>query len=216
MHDSRIHAANLLFEKCHSLQLVPKTFLSASAMGYYGLKSQKQFIETDAPATDWLSKLCVDWENAAQQFENLGSRVVKMRISLLLSKNDGFLKPTLLSMKFGVVTVFGSGSQPIEWIHIDDAVKFVAFALQQPHLHGAYNLAANHKLSQYDFMKTLKSKIAPYALIIKLPIWVLNIIFGQRSAILVGGCGLSSKKLLSSGFELDYPTLENVIDNKLK
>lgn len=216
MYESRVRAANLLFEKCLSHHINPKTFITASAMGYYGLTSEQQCKETDVPAKGWLSELCVDWEGAAHQFEQLGSRVVKMRISLLLSKNEGFLKPTLLSMKFGVLTVFGSGSQPIEWIHIDDAVKFAVFALQQTHINGAYNLAANHKLSQYEFMKTLKSQLAPNALMIKLPNYLLNIIFGQRSAILVGGCGLSSKKLLSSGFELDYPTLENVIEKKLK
>jgi len=214
MYDSRINAAKLLFEKCKEYNVKPKTFISASAMGFYGDSTNSYCKETDAPSSGWLSEMCVDWEQAAEQFKQLGSRVVQMRISLLLAKGTGFLQPTALSMRLGLGVVFGKGNQPFEWIHIDDAAKFVEFSIENNHLSGPYNLASPQKFSQYDFMKHLRKKIARYSLLIKLPHWILSIIFGDRSAILIGGCGLSSEKLVSSKFSLNYPTLDTVIEKE--
>lgn len=214
MYDSRITAAQLIYEKCKEYEVKPKTFISASAMGYYGNSVNHLSKETDAPSSGWLSDMCVDWENAAEEFKNLGSRVVQMRISLLLSKDAGFLQPTALSMKLGLGVVFGKGSQPFEWIHIDDAARFVEYAIENSHISGPYNLASPQKFSQYEFMKYLRSKIARYSLLLKLPQWFLSILFGKRSIILIGGCGLSSEKLISSKFSLNYPTLDSVIDKE--
>lgn len=216
MYDSRITAAKLLYDKCKEFGVSPKTFVSASAMGFYGHSSSQEFKETDSPSNDWLSNMCVDWENAAEEFKNLGSRVVQMRISLLLAKDTGFLQPTALSMQLGLGVVFGKGSQPFEWIHIDDAAKFVEHAIENNHVSGPYNLASPQKFSQYEFMKHLRRKIAKYSLLIKLPKWVLSFLFGDRSTILIGGCGLSSEKLVSSKFLLNYPTLDSVIAKEFK
>ena len=131
MYDSRINGANILFENCKSLSIQPKTFITASAIGYYGLDDFTTLKkETDKPANDWMAKMCVDWENAGQQFASLKTRVVQLRISLLLTKKAGFLAPTFLSMKLGSAVVFGSGKQPIEWIHIDDACSFIEHAIK--------------------------------------------------------------------------------------
>ena len=80
MRTSRIDASNLLFEKCKSLNKNIKTFVSASAMGYYGLGVEKDVDENHPPGNDWLSKLVVDWELASNQFVKLGARVVNLRI----------------------------------------------------------------------------------------------------------------------------------------
>jgi len=215
MYESRIDAAKLLYDSCQSLGVKPKTFISASALGFYGIDAKGVKSEDDSPSEDWLSKMCIDWESAAQQFEALGSRVIQMRISLLLSKDAGFLRPTVLSMRLGMGVVFGNGKQSIEWIHIADAAKFVYYAIENKSVRGAYNMASEQKWTQYDFMKFIKSKVAKYAILIKLPSFVLRLIFGGRSVILVGGCSLSVDKLLSSGFKYDYPTLESAINNEL-
>jgi len=215
MYESRIDAAKLLYDSCQSLGVKPKTFISASALGFYGIDAKGVKSEDDSPSEDWLSKMCIDWESAAQQFEALGSRVIQMRISLLLSKDAGFLRPTVLSMRLGMGVVFGNGKQSIEWIHIADAAKFVYYAIENKSVRGAYNMASEQKWTQYDFMKFIKSKVAKYAILIKLPLFVLRLIFGGRSIILVGGCSLSVDKLLSTGFKYDYPTLESAINKEL-
>jgi uncharacterized protein len=215
MYESRIDAANLLYYTCLDLGVKPQTFISASAVGFYGIDAEGIKSENDLSSNDWLSKMCVDWENASKQFEDLGSRVVQMRISLLLSKDAGFLQPTLLSMRLGMGVVFGNGKQSIEWIHIEDAANFVYFAIQNQSVVGAYNLASDQKWTQYDFMKFIKNKIAKYALLIKLPSPVLKVLFGGRSVIVEGGCSLSVDKLLNSKFKFNFPTLESAINKEL-
>lgn len=211
MYESRIDAVQLLYYSCKDLGVKPKTVISASAMGYYGIDAKELMSEDDAPTQDWLSQMCVDWEKATQSFQSLGSRVVHMRISLLLSKDSGFLQPTMLSTRLGACVVFGSGKQNIEWIHIDDASKFVYYAIENQSITGAYNLATEQKWTQYEFMKFVKRKVAFYALLIKLPSFVLRLIFGGRSVILEGGCALSVNKLKATNFEYDYPTLDSAI-----
>ena len=159
--------------------------------------------------------MCVDWEKATQSFQSLGSRVVHIRISLLLSKDSGFLKPTMLSMRLGVGVVFGSGNQNIEWIHIDDASRFIYYAILNHSINGAYNLATEQKWTQYDFMKFVKRKIAFYALLIRIPSFVLKLIFGGRSVILEGGCSLSVNKLLATNFEYNHTNLESAINKEI-
>lgn len=211
MYNSRVHTAKLLFESCKSLKIRPKTVITASAMGYYGHRERPPCKESDPQGNGWLSEMCIDWETASQQFETLGSRVIQMRISLLLSKNTGFLQPTSLSMKMGIAVVFGRGNQPFEWMHIDDVASFVKYAIETPQIFGPYNMASPQKYNQYNFMKTLKKRIANYAILIKLPSWLLSILFGSRQEILVGGCAMSSQKLLDSAFTMKFPTLDSVI-----
>ena len=82
MHESRIGAANLLFNKCKELNISPTTFISASAIGIYALNARGVKSENDKVGTDWIARMASDWEESAQQFKQIGSRIIKMRISL--------------------------------------------------------------------------------------------------------------------------------------
>ena len=113
MHQSRIGAANLLFNKCNELNISPITFISASAVGIYGLNSKDIKSETDKIGTDWIARMASDWEESAQQFKKIGSRVIKMRISLLMNQESAFLKYNFLSMKLGIGVIIGSKEKKI-------------------------------------------------------------------------------------------------------
>ena len=108
MYESRISASNILFNKCKELNISPKTFISASAIGIYGFKARGVKSENDKIGSDWIAKMVSDWEKSAQQFKQIGSRVIQMRISLLMNKETAFLKYTLLSMKLGLGIIIGS------------------------------------------------------------------------------------------------------------
>ena len=125
MYSSRVDAARLLFDYCKEKEINIKTFITASAIGYYGFDSIGLKNENDLPSKDWLAKLAVDWESAATAFEGIDSRVIKLRISLILTKTTGFLKPILLSMKLGVAPILGSRKQSFEWIHLEDLANFI-------------------------------------------------------------------------------------------
>ena len=114
MQQSRIGAANLLFNKCKKLNISPVTFISASAIGIYGLNAKGIKSENDEIGTDWISRMTLDWEESAQQFNQIGSRVIQMRISLLMNKETTFLKYNLLSMKLGIGIVIGSKENKLD------------------------------------------------------------------------------------------------------
>ena len=106
-----------------SKEIKLKTFISASAIGYYKTDTDKIKFENDLPGKNWLSNLAKSWENAAYNFQKINARIVCMRISLLLDLKSGFLKPLVLSSKLGLATIFGNKSNIIEWIHIKDAAR---------------------------------------------------------------------------------------------
>ena len=216
MYVSRVNAANLLFNYCKEKKINIKTFISASAIGYYGFDSIGIKDESDLPANDWLAKLAVDWETSANDFKEINSRVVKLRISLIFTKLSGFLKPILLSMKFGIAPIFGKRVQSFEWIHIDDLSNFILFSLKNKNVNGAYNLATDSKTSQEEFLNIIKNKYFKYSLLLKIPTFVLRLLLGQRRKILSTDIAVSVKKLMSTGFTLQYPNVDIAIDKELK
>ena len=133
MYDSRVNAAKLLLEACAKYKTKLKTFISASAIGYYSSDGD-------------------DWEESAYKFQKNNVRVVCMRISLLLDLKSGFLKPLILSAKLGIGTIFGNKSNITEWIHINDAAKFVSYALNNSNIDGSYNLPDGN-----DFISCIKN-----------------------------------------------------------
>ena len=142
MYSSRIHTANLLFENCMKYNINLKTFISASAMGYYGLGAEKEVDENAPPGTDWLANLVVEWESAANRFKEIGARTVNLRISLMMDENSGFLKVTMLPLKFGVTSVFFPSDLNYSWIHIDDLSRFILYSLVNKEISGPYNMAS--------------------------------------------------------------------------
>lgn len=215
MYYSRVNAAELLLKTCEKHNIPIQTFVSASAMGYYGTQAQGIKTEEDSASPDWIGQLAYDWEKAAMSFNTINARVVCMRISLLLDKNSGFFQPMLLSMKIGVAALFGHSKNILEWIHINDAANFVSFALKNTKVVGPYNLATEEKLNQKQFAKKVKRIYAPYALIVMIPTLILKLILGERSSIITGNLHISVDKLKSSGFKWEYPTIESAVAKEL-
>tara|TARA_B100001142_G_scaffold311908_1_gene346766 strand:+ start:7776 stop:8684 length:909 start_codon:yes stop_codon:yes gene_type:complete len=213
MHESRINASNLLFNKCKDLNISPKTFISASAIGIYGLNSIGLISENDKTGEDWIARMGLDWENSAEQFKQIGSRVIQMRISLLIDKNAAFLKYNLLSMKLGVGILIGSRKKKISWIHLDDAVHFIKEAITNKKYNGPYNLAAKKPIDQEAFISTIKEQLFPYALIIKIPFYVVRLFLGERSKIINTNQSICVDKLKKLGFIWKFPDFNTVVES---
>ena len=92
-------------------------------------------------------------------------------------------------------TIFGKGTNALEWIHIEDATNFVSHALKNNSIKGPYNLASEDKVSQKEFLTVLKQQYSKYALIVTIPSFVLRLIFGKRKVILEGGTRISVQKV---------------------
>jgi len=212
MYQSRISASNLLFNKCKELDVYPRTFISASAIGIYGVNARGIKSENDKFGTDWIARMASDWEESAQQFKQIGSRIIKMRISLLMNQETAFLKYNLLSMKLGVGVVIGSKEKKISWIHVDDAANFIKETLTNENYKGAYNLATIEPISQEIFIKKIKEKLFPYALIIRLPLFIIRLFLGKRSQIINTDVSINVDKLKKEGFIWKFYNFNKVLE----
>ncbi|MBE50202.1 MAG: TIGR01777 family protein [Flavobacteriales bacterium] len=212
MYESRVKGSELIFNKCKSLNIKPKTFISASAIGIYGLKSSGIKNEDSELGNDWVAKMAIDWEKASNNFNELGTRVVQMRISLLVSKEAGFLKYNLMSMKFGLGAIIGSKNNPVNWIHSQDVSKFIDLTLKNEEINGPYNLANPNFINQKDFMRKIKNIKYKYAIILNIPIWLPRLIIGDRSSIINSKFTVSVDKLNQLGFKWDFQNIEQILD----
>ena len=211
MYESRINSTKLIYKYCKKLMIEPKTFISASAIGIYGLESEGEKYEKDITNTDWISKMAIDWEKSADIFKKINAKVVKMRISLIISKESLFLKSYLLSMRFGIATLLGSKSRHISWIHIDDAVNFIDEAINNKKYNGAYNLATSKSLTQGKLVQIIKEEKYPFCLTFQIPTQILSFILGERSKIFMPNIVAKADKLKKIDFKYKYDSFREVI-----
>jgi len=211
MYESRINSTKLIYKYCKKLVIEPKTFISASAIGIYGLESEGIKDEKDITDTDWISRMAIDWEKSADIFKKINAKVVKMRISLIISKKSLFLKSYLLSMRFGIATLLGSKSRHISWIHIDDAVNFIDQAINNKKYNGAYNLATSKSLTQGKLVQIIKEEKYPFCIIFQIPERILSFILGKRSKIFMPNIVAKADKLKKIDFKYKYDSFREVI-----
>ena len=210
--DSRVDSAKLLLQKCKEQHIKPKGFISSSAVGWYGgVTTQKIFIESDPHYNDFLGNTCKVWEDAADEFSELGSRVVKLRTSVVLAKNGGALQKLVPLVKSGFGSAVGTGKQYMPWIHIDDLCKMYLKALQDGKLSGAYNAATNDFRTNQSFMKTLAQVLNKPFFMPKVPGFMLKLMLGEQAVIILEGSRVSADKILKNGFEFQYPKLEEAL-----
>ena len=212
MHQSRVGATNILFNTCKNLNISPKTFISASAIGIYGLSARGIKSENDRIGNDWIARMASDWEESAQKFKQIGSRVIQMRISLLMNKETAFLKYTLLSMKLGLGIIIGSKEKKISWIHVNDAANFIKEVITNKNYKGAYNLATEKPISQGIFIKKIKEKLFPHALIMKVPFYLLRLFLGERSKIINTDVSIDVNKLKEEGFIWEFYNFNKLLE----
>ncbi|MCP4338970.1 MAG: TIGR01777 family protein [Desulfobulbaceae bacterium] len=213
--DSRIKGTKLLARTLSAQQRIPKVFLCASAVGYYGDGGDKIIDETNPPGDDFISEVCRVWEKGTEQARDAGIRTVFMRLGIGLTPQGGALKHILKASPFGFIRRFGAGNQYISWISRDDMVSAMLHALSCHTLEGPVNIAAPEPVTNAEFMQTL-ARISGRPLLFPLPGWFLKMIYGQMaSEILLSGCRVSATKLQDSGFRFRHPSLEMALKNLL-
>ena len=213
MYDSRIKSANMILNSCKKMNIKPKTFITASAIGIYDQSGQENIHEYSQKGNDWVAKMACDWENAANTFKALGSRVVQMRISLIFSEKAGFLKYSLLSMKYGLGLIIGDKNRNVNWIHVEDIASFIKENISNNKYNGPYNLACEDKISQENFIKVIRKNLFPYSIVIKIPMFLVGFFLGERSQIIAANLSLETTKIKEHGFKCKFNTLEQMIAN---
>jgi uncharacterized protein len=185
----------------------PRVLVNASAIGYYGPHGDEELTEESSPGHDFLAKLCVDWEKAAQVASIHGVRVVFLRTGIVLDKQGGALAKMLLPFKMGVGGPIGSGKQFMSWIHIEDEVGLILFALDHPEIDGPLNATAPHAVTNKAFGNAL-GKVLGRPSFMPTPGLALRVMLGESAQIITAGQRVLPKKALAAAYAFKFPELE--------
>ncbi len=215
---SRTKSAELIINCLKNYDHHVKSFVSASAIGWYGedkknLKSKGEFIEADLAADDFLGKTTLLWEASADPVASLGIRLIKLRTGIVLSNDGGALKEYRIPLRFGIAAILGNGKQIVSWIHIDDLCRMYCEAIENIYLNGSYNAVAPHSVSQKTLILSLAEKLRNnFFTAVYIPSFLLKLRFGKRSIEVLKSATVSSKKITSAGFTFLYPTIDAAIN----
>jgi hypothetical protein len=213
--DSRIKSTELLFQSLKNNRHDVQTFVSASAIGYYGFGGDnKIFSEEDKPGNDFLAQVTQQWESEVDKINTLGLRVVKLRIGIVLSEKGGALKAMTRPIKLGFGSPLGTGKQFLSWIHIDDLCEIFVKAIEEENLRGAYNAT-----TQWCTNEEMTKAIAD---ILRKPLWfpsvpsvILKIILGEMADLVLQGSKVSSEKIKRAGYHYKFVDLKDALNNLL-
>lgn len=214
--DSRVRSAELIFNSLEKHEYKPKAFISASAIGYYGaVTSDKIYTENDTNHNDFLGYICKLWENAADKFEGLGIRTVKIRTGLVLTKYGSALDKIKTPINMGIGSALGSGNQFMPWIHIDDLCNIYIKAIEDIEMRGSFNAVAPEHITNNEFSNSIATVLSKPFWVPNVPSFIMKLIFGEMADILLEGSKVSSDKIEKSGFNFIYPNLTKALKNLL-
>src|SRR6476619_1897745 len=180
--ESRVKGTKLLGDALANLTIPPKTFVCASAIGYYGNRGDEILTESSAPGDDFLSKVCREWEEATALATEKGIRVVNARFGIILDTEGGALKKMLPPFRMGGGGRIGSGKQWMSWIALDDVVGALTFALLQDALRGPVNFVAPNPVTNTEFTKALGGVLSRPT-IFPIPAFAIKLIFGEMGEV---------------------------------
>jgi uncharacterized protein (TIGR01777 family) len=214
--ESRTRSTQLLSETLAALAHPPATLLSVSAMGYYGARHGDEWLdETMPPGDDFLAKLCVAWEGAADPARAAGIRVVHPRLGMILAKDGGALAKMLPPFRLGLGGAVGSGKQWMSWIAIDDVVAGLLHAITNEAMSGPVNYVTAGPVRNVAFTRTLAKTLHRPAFLAA-PAPLLRLALGEMADLtLLASLRVSPARLVESGFEFRYPELGRALEHLL-
>ena len=202
--DSRVKSAKLIFDFLKKNKHEVKTFVSASAVGYYGDCGDELVTEEQKAGEGFLAEVCKQWEQSAKQFSKLEIREVRCRIGIVLSKNGGALPELTRTIPLGVASYFAKSNIYYPWIHLDDVCGIMINALENENVSGAYNTTAPQPLLMKDLMKEILVAKKSKALLVPAPPFVIMLAMGEMSEMLLSSQRCSSGKTLESGYKFRF------------
>ncbi len=212
---SRVQGTRLLAQIADELQQPPPVCIAASAIGYYGPKTDKGVDEAAAPGNGFLANVCQAWEAAAQPMTQAGIRVVNLRIGVVLAPEGGALGQMLPLFKAGMGGVVGKGDQHLSWIAIDDLVHAIRFCLDCETIRGPVNAVAPHPVTNREFSRTLAALLGRPALL-PVPALALRFAYGEMAGeTLLADQQVSPKSLLAAGFNFRHEDLKGALTSML-
>lgn len=207
LRNSRLLATRTLVGAIDGCTLPPRTLISASAVGYYGPHGNELVTERTPPGSDFLARLCVDWEQEARAGASAATRLAIVRSGLVLDAAGGALKKMLLPFKLGLGAALGSGDQYMPWIHVDDWVAMVAWLIGSDRATGVFNATAPAPVTNRDFTRTL-GRVLRRPAVFSAPAFVLKIGLGEMAGLLLTGQRVLPAAAEELGFRFAHRELE--------
>ena len=211
-YDSRVLSTRNLVQAISFVEKKPKTFICASAVGYYGNRYDEVLSEESLPGNDYMANLCKDWEAEAAKVEQYVVRRISVRTGLVLSKDEGVLKQLYLPFKLFVGGPLGNGRQWFPWIHIDDIVGIYLHAIDNADLTGAVNAASPGIVRVNEFARTF-GKVLHRPSLFKIPKFAMKIVAGEVADYAVMSQRISVNKVLNAGYKFKFESLEEALSN---
>lgn len=209
---SRIETTAGLVKAMENAKNRPQVFISTSAVGYYGPRNDEIISEKTAAGTDFLANVCKKWEEEALQAQDLGIRVVLLRLGVVLASEGGALRQMLLPYRFFAGGPVGSGRQWFSWIHLEDLLDVIKYALNNNSLEGPVNATAPQPVTNREFSKILGDVLRRPAWL-PVPAFVMRLVLGEMAEMLLNGQRVIPNRLVQAGFEFEFPNLRQALAN---
>lgn len=214
IYDSRIQITRKIVELINSSETKPKKFISCSAIGIYG-NGREQLLTIDSPeGVGFLANVCIDWEEEAKKLDESVLLIIP-RIGIVLDKYSGALHKMVKPYKFFVGGMLGDGRQWMSWIHIEDLVNLFIEFIETDNYQGVLNAVSPNPVRNSTFSKIL-AKVLKRPNIFIVPKFVLRILFGESSSMLLYSQKVFPEKLIQNDFEFKFPELENALKDLLR
>lgn len=204
--DSRIKSAALLNKFLQKGKHTVDTFISASAVGYYGDRGAEVLTEDMPKGEGFLAEVCSKWEDAAIDIGKLGIREVSIRIGIVLAKDGGALPELARTIPLGIAPYFAKDNLYYPWVHIDDVCGIMIHAVNTKNMNGAYNATGPKPQLIKDLMQDILTARYSKALLVPTPPFAIKIALGDRQELVLSSQNCSDKKVLATGYQFKYPT----------
>jgi uncharacterized protein (TIGR01777 family) len=201
---SRVDSALTLKTYLQEKGISPYTYISASAVGYYGDQKDRILTEESKSGNEFMSDCCIAWEEAATDTGSLCQKTVLLRIGIVLSTRDGALPKMLMTKAAGVFNYFGNGAQYHPWIHIDDLAKMIIFAIESLQVNGIYNAAAPQQITNKEMMQEIMTSLDSNGVLLPAPSFGLRILLGEMAHVVLNSNRVDVQKMLDTGFTFQY------------
>jgi uncharacterized protein (TIGR01777 family) len=208
--ESRVNGTNALVAAIAKAAVKPKVLVAASAIGFYGSRGDERLTEESAPGTGFLPEVCVEWERAIDQAATFVPRIVKLRIGVVLGSGGGALEKMLPPFKMGMGGKIGDGRMWMSWIHIDDIVGLLVFALHNDQLSGPVNGTSPHPARNEEFTKALGRAVRRPTLF-AVPVVALKTMYGEMADIVLGSLCVEPAAAQKAGYQFLHTDLEEAL-----
>ncbi len=214
--ESRREGTRLLAEKVAGLPEPPSVMVSASAIGYYGDRGNELLTEESGPGGLFLSRVCREWEAAAEPAREVGVRVVHPRFGIVLSTEGGALGTTLPIFKLGGGGKIGSGRQYWSWVSLDDVVGAIVHAIENAALSGPVNVVGPDPPTNAEYTRVL-GRVLGRPTFFAVPAPAARVALGgMADELLLASARVEPAKLEETGYEYRYPELEGALRHLLR